>query len=114
VVVGLSAVVLHPSAEGSIEPGLVLAEARLGNMSMIGHLRERANQASPEHSLLVERVLYSATHSGDTLDPDLFSAIRDEVSVLEGDGDPDVQRFCAGMRELLDIATEQHVPILFV
>lgn len=36
------------------------------------------------------------------------------LSVLDGDSDPNVQRFCASMRELLDTATEQRVPILFV
>lgn len=111
---GLSAVVLHPDAEGSLEPDFTLAEVHLGNISMIAHLRERTSQSLPGRSLIIDRVLNSATHSGDVLEPDLFLAVREELLALMTDDDRDVRRFCESMKVLLDAATEHQLPIMFV
>ena len=111
---GLSAIVLDPSAEGSADPTSTFAEANLGNVAMVAHLRARAANVLSEPSLLLSRVLYSGSHSGDDLPPDLISIIRTEMSLLRSDTDADVQSFCTNMTKILDVASEHNLPILFV
>ena len=58
---GLDAVIYDQKEERQ------LACKRLGNVSQVAFLRESASRILGAQSLVVSRVLYDATHSGDSL-----------------------------------------------
>ncbi|MFI4935679.1 MAG: hypothetical protein ACHP7N_13735 [Caulobacterales bacterium] len=111
---GLDAVVLRPVGDDTAVLDDVVVDARLGNISMIGHLRERVARLLPPSSLLVEKVLYSGTHCGDALAADLMPRLKLELDILARDDDPYVRAFRQHMTMLADAATAQGTAITFV
>ena len=86
---------------------------RLGNVSGVGYLWERASKLLPANSVIVEKVIYSGSHAGDELPVEFVPSMKEELGVLADDADPDMRDFVRSMSELADAATEQGNPICF-
>ena len=91
-----------------------LACKRLGNVSQVALLRESASRILGAHSLVVSRVLYDATHSGDSLTTAELQPLVAELQSLQRDHDAEVQVFARDMLELVHTATRYDRPIQFV
>ena len=111
---GLSAVVFRPGFDDLGEPESVLAQDSIGSVTMVGHLRERASQCIGKDSLVVSRVLYSGTHSGDEIPHTEMASLLLEIRTLEQDDDNDVRRFCSIMSELTEAALAHDASITFI
>jgi hypothetical protein len=105
---GLDAVIYDEKEERQ------LACKRLGNVSQVAFLRESAARILGAQSLLVSRVLYDATHSGDVLTTTDLQPLAAELQSLQRDTDADVQVFARDMLELIHTATRYERPIHFV
>jgi hypothetical protein len=98
----------------------IAIEKRLGNASMIVWLSEQVASALTNipASVILTKVLYSATHSGDVIGaPDLPQLQREiEMVRKEYKGRPAVaiQRFLNDFEELIAAPREQGNPIVFV
>jgi hypothetical protein len=86
---------------------------RLGNILTIGHIRKQASKTLSPHSIVLERVVQSGSHSGDEITLELIPRLREELSVLARDTDPAVQDFVRSMYALADGALEHSNPICF-
>lgn len=106
-----------------VPPGLefVALEKSLGNVAMIHYLAEKIkdvlNEASASESLLLKKVLYSGSHAGDWIGKEDLARLREEIvsvlSLTEGYGSAELQKFLEDMRELADRAEEEGNPIVF-
>lgn len=105
---GLDAVIYDENEERQ------LAAKRLGNVSQITFLRESAIRALGAQSLIVSRVLYSATHSGDSIAVAELHPLARELEILMGFAHADVQEFARDLLELVRTATRHERPIQFV
>lgn len=97
----------------------VAADWWIGNVSSVAELRaELENLAGTNDLLLIERCLYSGSHSGDTIEPNLFATIEKEILQLRhrlGDALPEsIERFFSGMLNIIQIAKRENNPIVFV
>lgn len=86
---------------------------RLGNITYIAYIRERASQTLAPGSVLLEKVLYSGSHAGDHLALKLISALKADLASLADDPDPDMRTFVMAMSELADVAVREGNPICF-
>src|SRR5436853_7461701 len=58
-------------------------QKRLGNLSEVERLRDIVGKLLPNRkSLIQERVLYSAFHSGDTIEQDNLFTLEEEIALL--------------------------------
>jgi hypothetical protein len=97
------------------------AEKRIGNIASVEALRaeiERVLGESSSEALLIKKVLYSGTHSGDAICQSDFDSLKREIELVRGIAGRDASReldgFLADMEELV-VAAEQHRnPIVFV
>lgn len=95
--------------------GFVAAEERLGNIAHVGRLRELIEEVmGGTGSFILKRVLYSGSHSGDTITLSDIPRLKDEISRLEDIVDSDVAAFAASMKSLVSAAETEHNPIVFV
>ena len=94
-------------------PDHVAAEARLGNVAMIWYLHERIAKLLPVDSLLLQKVLYSASHTGDELAASLMPVLQSELRLVAQDQDADVRRFCETMTNLTSAALREGTAITF-
>jgi hypothetical protein len=92
---------------------------RLGNIALIGFLRERLAETHAHFPVLLTKVLYSGTHGGDYLTLDDVSALGAEIKLLktihgrkEGDEEP-IREFERKMFELFEAAQRIGKPICF-
>jgi len=99
-------------------PGdLTVAVAKpLGNITAVGHLREELEEVLEDESVVLSKVLYSGTHTGDHLSLDDLPELEWELSeidkYLKKRKSPLVSRFVADMRELSAAAHHEHNPIV--
>ncbi len=91
-------------------------DQHFGNIAEIGELREEAIELIGIEAVLVKTVLYSGSHSGDTVGSELFSALSTEIASLRSS-----PRTSAQMKELLNsldkliqAARREDNPIVFV
>jgi hypothetical protein len=90
-------------------------ERRLGNANEVAWLRETIEQTeSDKYPLILRRVLYSATHSGDTICSAEFQQLRHEFNRLKSLGEPELATFVDAMFSLLSVAQAERNPIVFV
>jgi hypothetical protein len=109
---GLNAsVVIDPDADTG-DPDQVFSDARLGNAAMIGHLHAVATATLGPSSVLVSKVLYSASHGGDFLNLTDIQQLSKELHDWEV-ADQDAARFKQTMLQLIEVATQRNAIILF-
>jgi hypothetical protein len=92
---------------------------RVGNMSGVADLREEMGQSSAgKHLLLIEKVLYSGIHGGDTIQSEMFENLEAEIHSLQARRDPSfsdyLSNFLEKMLEIIQIARREGNPIVFV
>lgn len=91
---------------------------RIGNIDLVNWLRERASQILEDRSIVLSKVLYSGSHSGDSIPVEEACALRDELFQLgpyaEPDDDGCLSQFVTDMLELVEAARREGNPIVFV
>jgi hypothetical protein len=92
-----------------------LVEKRLGNVASVTYVRGILENNSPNSfSLLLERVVYSGTHSGDWIAasdaPQLLTETRKLQSLTS---DPAIVQFVSGVIELAEASVATGNPIVF-
>ena len=88
---------------------------RLGNISGIGELEELVEQVFGDRKTVVmDKVLYSGSHCGDTLEISDLAQLRAELDVLRRNDAEIVQAFVGNMDELVAVAEREGNPIVFV
>lgn len=98
----------------------VAIQRRLGNASMIAWLSEQIAPAlaSISESIILEKVLYSATHSGDTIHVSEFPQLLQEIEIVrqrfKDRSSTEVGEFFNNLEDLIVVAREQNNPIVFV
>jgi hypothetical protein len=97
----------------------IALEKRLGNSARVQWLGERVAGALTQipSSLLITRVLYSGTHSGDIIEAADLPQLQREIQMVRENTESDeveVQRFLTDFEDLLRAAEEQLNPIVFV
>lgn len=106
-------------AESCEHAGYLVSE-RLGNISMIAHLREflRALQGDPgpRFPILLAKVVYDGTHSGDWISSEKAAGLLQEVNTILHSGDilaDSEKEFFASMKRLCEASIETGNPIVF-
>jgi hypothetical protein len=99
---------------------LIAIQRRIGNASMVAWLaREvaRALVGIPE-SMILANVLYSASHSGDTIAISDFGRLQQEIEIVSENyrENPEIEleEFLASLRDLIIVGRDQDNPIVFV
>ena len=96
----------------------IAADKRIGNIALVSWLRERASLVLKDRSIVLSKVLYSGSHSGDSIPVEQTLALRDELLQLGGSVEqPDrdhMKQFVTDMLELVDAARRVGNPIVFV
>jgi len=98
-----------------------VVQKRIGNIALVNLLKaelQRILGDSNSRTLLIDKVLYSGTHSGDIISKADLASLKQEVAkIRESKGHPiskELDRFLSDMEELV-VASEQHDnPIVFV
>ncbi len=98
-----------------------VVEKRIGNIALVNLLKselERILRESSSGALLISRVLYSGTHSGDVISKEYLGSLKHEIALVRGitghQMSLELESFLADMEELV-VASERHGnPIVFV
>lgn len=97
----------------------ILLHHRLGNIGLVGFLREILERRADEFSFVLARVLFSGTHAGDAISVAELPLLEAELSALSDmhgdslDDEDDIRRFEHQMWELLRTAKGVKKPISF-
>ena len=93
---------------------------RIGNVALVDFLRaeiERVLGPSPR-PLLIRRVLYDGTHSGDVIAMEELPDLKEEVRLCRESsrrgGSPQLEAFLSDMSELIAASERHHNPIVFI
>jgi hypothetical protein len=126
---GLDAVVyLHPA---SVKDGQLLRDdntefsldeapamhKRLGNASMIAWIADEVIPLVGKDSVIFSKVLYSGSHSGDSVGLEELNRLESEIKILRENPSgrsSDLESFLKDMSDLIKKAREQETPIVFV
>lgn len=105
-------------SEKQLPPGsLVAVEKRIGNVALVAELRHAAEKVLDQDSVILSRVLYSGTHSGDWIEPQLFGQLEEELLSLRDSSNTlnssYINGFVSDMSELLEAAKCEGNPIVF-
>ena len=97
---------------------LVAASRHLGNVSAVESLSEAVERSlGRQDSVLLNRVLFSGTHSGDVIEPRHFQQLGTEIEEvrksLVPDQVPELAEFLRSMEDLLKAALQEGNPIVF-
>jgi len=92
-----------------------IASVCLGNVSMIGYLRDAISVTVPDASVLIHKVLYSGSHGGDSLSREEVRLAKLELEKVATQlpRDVDVQDFISAFGNLMDVALVRNRPITF-
>lgn len=92
-----------------------LVEKHLGNIASVAYLREFLENNSPDSfPLLLERVVYSGSHSGDSVAASDAVQLLIEIGKLRGvTTDPTICTFANDLTELADASIASGNPIVF-
>jgi hypothetical protein len=100
---------------GVPEDAIVACKQRLGNVAETLFLREEVEKVLDHmDSLLLRRVLYSASHSGDIIEAGDFPRLIEEIGLLKNHGEARLIAFIEAMESLLLAAKAENNPIVFV
>ena len=85
-------------------------------MSAVSALREEATRLVEPNSLVVQKVLYSETHSGDTIAAEsIYELAAELVSIRKTKRLlPEFELFLAALEDLINVAKHEGNPIVFV
>ena len=93
---------------------LVATRQRLGNMDEVRFLRKEVQkQFGDAESILIQKVLYSATHSGDAIVVSDMALLRKELDVLRASNNVQLHSFIAAMNALIEASEGERNPIVF-
>jgi len=96
----------------------IAANKRIGNLALVSWLRERAFLVLKDRSIVLSKVLYSGSHSGDSIPVEQTIELRNELLQLGGSVEqPDrehMKQFVTDMLELVEAARREGNPIVFV
>ncbi|UVK51675.1 hypothetical protein DBIPINDM_004973 [Mesorhizobium sp. AR02] len=106
--------VIHPEGVNLAPDAVVAIAWRIGNISLVGHLREWIAGHIGEGSALERLVLYSGGHMGDTIEEPSFGELERDLGLIESSTDAWVREFADGLAELIGIARRETNPIVFV
>lgn len=94
---------------------VIAAQVRLGNIAEIGRIRESIERMiGLKKSFILDRVVYSGSHTGDVIrfdELDLLSRELDQLNKL--DTNESLLSFVASMRFLINTARAESNPIVF-
>jgi hypothetical protein len=92
------------------------ASFRIGNISAVARLRAEAQRLLPPDSLILTKILYSGTHSGDALSLASLPQLSAEIHSLDPDSrlSPDFREFLTILQHLITAAQAEQGPIVFV
>jgi hypothetical protein len=93
---------------------LLAGDVRLGNIDLVGSLREIVEATLGEDSFIAKHVVYSGSHAGDCIPTDRLHLLREDLSRLKKVDDSDVARFIDAMEGLIDVAEKEGNPIVFL
>ena len=91
-----------------------LASKRIGNVSQIAHLLALAKGSLADDSIIVSKVLYNGTHSGDSIGISELEVLWGELKSLSRISDAEMQNFARNMLEIVSVAREYGTAIQFV
>jgi hypothetical protein len=98
-----------------------VVEKRIGNIALVSLLRaemERILGGQSSGTLLIRKVLYSGTHSGDIISKEDLSSLKHEITSVRGTTghrlSPELESFLADMEELIAASERHGNPIVFV
>ena len=91
----------------------MLATKRIGNVAQVAALREFAARCLGSESVVVSKVLYNGTHSGDSLAFVDLEPLSKELQILGRESDPEMQAFVRDMLEMIRAASQYERPICF-
>ena len=87
----------------------------LGNIAMIGALRNEIANVISNDSVLLSKVLYSGSHSGDRIGLEDLGRLESEISLVrESNRSAALESFLESLSELVEAAKKQGNPIVFV
>ena len=89
---------------------------RLGNIAAISALRAEASRLLGSRSVVVEKVLYSGSHSGDVFPMESIPTLADEIKSIEdtNHSSPELRELASALKELVRAAIHEANPIVFV
>lgn len=97
------------------------AEKRIGNIASVALLKSELQKLlgrSSAQTVLIGKVLYSGTHSGDIISKDDLDSLKHEIALVRGisglDMSSELQRFLVDMEELVAASERHGNPIVFV
>ena len=94
-----------------------IVRKRLGNIAMVGFLREQVGRLPDAESLfpiILNRVIHNGVHAGDEIAVSDVPQLKTELEVLaKMESDKDVQNFICAMHELCDASLMTENPIVF-
>jgi hypothetical protein len=98
-----------------------VVEKRIGNIALVNLLKaelERILGESGSETLLISKVLYSGTHSGDVISKDDLGSLKHEIELVRGiagrQKSSELESFLADMEELVAASERHGNPIVFV
>lgn len=101
------------SDENPCRHGGELIARRLGNISLVGHVREFVAAMPQRFPIFENQVVYSGSHSGDEISPQQSGDLLSEAAELKQCDDELVATFASEVWELADISTKSGKPIVF-
>lgn len=90
---------------------------RIGNVSSVFELLQEVNKLIGNDSFIARRVVYSGSHSGDTIDVGELAELAQEVATLSESGvskSSQLSEFLDQLRALINAARVNNNPIVFV
>jgi hypothetical protein len=103
-------------SDDKIDP-LTAAEIRFGNISQVAHLRALLEKLLPaENRIILHKVLYDGSHSGDFIPVSALPEIETEINLLrqQQQAAADLSNFLDQLTHLAEIARRSSNPIVFV
>jgi hypothetical protein len=98
-----------------------VVEKRIGNIALVNLLKTELEKILGESSsgtLLISRVLYSGTHSGDIISKEDLGSLKHEMALVRGFAgrqmSSELENFLASMEELVAASERHGNPIVFV
>jgi len=105
--------------DGLVRPAQIFTaiHRRLGNASMIGSLASEISLVLDANSILLKRVLYRSSHSGDRIEVDDLSNLESEINLVrqrtKDAQSGELDTFLTALAELIDAAKHEKNPIVF-
>ena len=90
------------------------ANVRLGTVAEIGRLRDLIEKRFRGSSLIIDRILFSGSHSGDSIGLHEIPRLKIELAQLKLQQEQEFSLFVEAMEALVIAAETEQNPIVFV